>query len=96
MQVGAKHPSVVASIAPCANRQAGEDRGVHRRIRIARFAEEHLHAEVCGEIADAIHLANLLECDDIRVDAAEHVADQVATTFAAEQDVVGGDANPAG
>ena len=49
-----------------------------------------------GELTDAIDLANLLERDDIRVDAPQHGADEVAPALASEQDVVGGDANPAG
>ena len=49
-----------------------------------------------GELTDAIDLANLLERDDIRIDAPQHVADEVEPGLAAEQDVVGGDANPAG
>ena len=68
---------------------------MHRRVRVAWLAEQHLHPEFAGELTDAIDLANLLERDDIGIDAPQHGADEVEPALAAEQDVIGGDANPA-
>ena len=92
MQMRAQHAPVMTAIPPRSDSHAREDRGVHDGVRIAWLADQDLHAEAVCELANAIQLAHLLECNHIRVDTPQHVEHQLAATFPSQQDVVRGDA----
>jgi hypothetical protein len=90
VQMRAEHAPPMLTVTPGSHWETAQDRDVECGLGIARLPDEHLHLEGLSELANAVGVADLLQRNNVGVDAREHIADQTLAPHATGEDVVRG------